>query len=75
MPSYEEELAAERRIALLLADGTGDFDHVRACCFHDLLILRGYVRSMEARERAQEIAKGAGFTTVINDISIRPPER
>jgi hypothetical protein len=38
-------VSREKRLALLLADGSGDFDFVRAIAFQDMVILEGHVMS------------------------------
>ena len=62
----------ERRLALLLADGTGNFDFVRALAFEDTAYLEGHVKSYEHKYRAEELARHVGFTTVQNTVRVYP---
>ena len=69
-----QEVNRERRLALLLADGTGNFDFVRAVAFEDTAYLEGHVRSYEHKLRAEELAHYVGFNTVQNTLRVYPEE-
>jgi osmotically-inducible protein OsmY len=62
----------ERRLALLLADGTGDFDFVRALAIGDSVYLQGHVKALEPKRRAEELAKYVGFQEVQNALRVFP---
>ena len=62
----------ERRLALLLADGTGDFDFVRAVAFEETVYLEGHVNSLEHKRRAEEIARYVGYAEVRNALHVFP---
>ncbi|HWO73377.1 MAG TPA: BON domain-containing protein [Dehalococcoidia bacterium] len=64
-----------RRLALLLADGTGVFDFVELEAFDDIVYLEGHVPSYESKRRAEELARYVGFTDIRNGIRVHPPER
>lgn len=68
-PDGEER---ERRLALLLADGSGDFDFCRAVAFESMVILQGYVTSYEAKQKAEALARHVGFTRVLNALRVYP---
>jgi len=68
----QEELAKERRLALLLADGTGDFDFVRAASIQNWVVLEGHVKRVRNKERAEELAHYVGFDAVVNTLRIYP---
>jgi hypothetical protein len=67
-----EEDAKEKRLALLLADGTGDFDFVRAKAIQNWMVLEGYVAAYRDKERAEELARYVGFSTIVDTIRVRP---
>jgi hypothetical protein len=60
----------ERRLALLLADGTGDFDFVRAMPIQNWVVLEGKVKGYRDKERAKELAHYVGFDAVVNTIRV-----
>jgi hypothetical protein len=62
----------ERRLALLLADGTGDYDFVRAVAIGDMVYLEGHVKSLPHKQRAEELAEYVGFREVQNALRIFP---
>lgn len=62
----------ERRLALLLADGTGNFDFVRAVALEAIIYLEGHVKSYEHKQRAEELAHYVGFLDVRNALRIFP---
>jgi hypothetical protein len=62
----------ERRLALLLADGTGNYDFVRAVVFEDTVILEGHVHAYKHKRRAEELARYVGFSSVLNTLRIHP---
>jgi hypothetical protein len=62
----------ERRLALLLADGTGDYDFVHAVAVQGVLYLEGHVPSYEHKRRAEELARYVGFEEVNNALRIYP---
>ena len=64
----------ERRLALLLADGTGDFDFVRAVALQGTVYLEGHVPSFEHKSRAEELARYVGFADVRNALRVFPEE-
>jgi osmotically-inducible protein OsmY len=66
----EPEREKERRLALLLADGTGDFDFVRAVAIQNWVVLEGKVKTSRDKERAEEIARYVGFDAVVNSIRV-----
>jgi hypothetical protein len=68
----QEDAAKERRLALLLADGTGDHDFVRALAIQNYLVLEGHVKDYRLKERAEELAKYVGFEAVVNTIRVHP---
>jgi hypothetical protein len=66
----------EQRLALLLADGTGDFDYVH--CFaldESTVVLRGSVASYALKQKAESLAQYAGFTDVMDALRITPESR
>jgi hypothetical protein len=67
-----EEDAKEKRLALLLADGTGDFDFVRARAILNWVVLEGHVTKYRDKERAEELARYVGFQGIVNTIRIHP---
>jgi hypothetical protein len=67
-----EEDAREKRLALLLADGTGDFDFVRARAILNWVVLEGHVAKYQDKERAEELARYVGFTAIVNTIRVYP---
>jgi hypothetical protein len=60
----------EHRLALLLADGTGDFDFVRAAVIQNWVVLEGKVKAYKDKERAEELARYVGFDAVVNTIRV-----
>jgi osmotically-inducible protein OsmY len=66
----EPEREKEHRLALLLADGTGDFDFVRAVAVQNWVVLEGTVRRSHDKERAEELARHVGFEAVVNTIRV-----
>jgi hypothetical protein len=64
----------ERRLALLLADGSGNFDFVRIVQFEDSVILEGRVGEYGHKRRAEELAEYVGFHDIKNAIRIVPDE-
>lgn len=62
----------ERRLALLLADGSGDFDYVRPVAFDDTLALEGHVKSYSDKQRSEDLARYVGFVTVLNALRVYP---
>ena len=69
-----QRINEERRLALLLADGTGDFDFVRAVTLEEKVYLEGHVKSYEHKQRAEELAHYVGFQDVRNALRIFPGE-
>lgn len=69
-----QQMNRERRLALLLANGTGNFDFVRAVAFEDTAYLEGHVKSYEHKRRAEELARYVGFATVQNTLRVYPEE-
>ena len=67
-----ESSIKELRLALLLADGTGDFDYVRVFAIDEAIYLDGYVTAEKSRERAEELARYVGFEQVHNFIRLMP---
>jgi hypothetical protein len=67
-----EAAEKERRLALLLADGTGDFDFVRAIAIEGRVVLEGYVKTHHHKQRAEELARYVGFRTIVNTIRVYP---
>jgi osmotically-inducible protein OsmY len=65
----------ERRLFLLLADGTGDFDFVRIVSLQDTVYLEGHVKSYEDKRRAEEVASYVGFQGIQNAIRVYPSEQ
>jgi osmotically-inducible protein OsmY len=61
-----------RRLALLLADGSGDFDFIRLAAFEDTVILEGRVPSYEHKRRASDMAEYVGFEDVRNLLRVVP---
>ncbi|HLF77794.1 MAG TPA: BON domain-containing protein [Dehalococcoidia bacterium] len=70
-----QEVNRERRLALLLADGTGDFDFVRAVVFENMVYLEGHVRTYTHKRHAEELARYVGFAQVKNALRIYPDEQ
>lgn len=66
----QSEIDKERRLALLLADGTGDFDFVLAVAIQNVIILEGKVKDYRDKERAEEFARYVGFDDVMNTIRV-----
>ena len=66
------EMERERRLALLLADGSGDFDYCRAVAFESMVILQGHVTSFEAKQQAESLARYVGFARVLNALRVFP---
>jgi len=66
------EMDKERRLALLLADGSGDFDYCRAVAFESMVILQGHVTSFEAKQQAESLARYVGFARVLNALRVFP---
>jgi len=64
-----------RRLALLLADGTGDFDFVAMDSFDGTIYLEGHVPSYGHKRRAEELARYVGFDEVRNGLRVFPPEQ
>jgi hypothetical protein len=62
----------QRRLALLLADGTGDFDFVHAITMEGIVYLEGHVLSYEQKRRAEELARYVGFDQVHNALRVVP---
>jgi osmotically-inducible protein OsmY len=62
----------ELRIALLLADGTGDFDFVRVFTIGETIYLDGYVKTPKHKVHAEEIAHYVGFEAIENFIRLMP---
>ena len=69
-----EEEAKEKRLALLLADGTGDFDFVRAKAISNWVVLEGRVKKYRDKKQAEELARYVGFTGIVNTIRVKPDE-
>ena len=67
-----EPVTRERRLALLLADGTGDFDFVRSVTLEETVYLEGHVPSYEHKRRAEDLARYVGFMEVHNALRIFP---
>jgi hypothetical protein len=67
-----DDLSKERRLALLLADGSGNFDYVRAFASENVVHLQGHVASYGLKREAGELARHVGFTRVNNAIRILP---
>jgi hypothetical protein len=67
-----ESRIKELRLALLLADGTGDFDFVRVFAVEEAIYLDGYVKSEKSRDRAEELARYVGFREIQNYIRLMP---
>jgi hypothetical protein len=63
-----------RRLALLLADGTGNYDFVHAMAVETAIILEGHVPSYEYKRRAEELARYVGFDVVHNALRVIPGE-
>lgn len=70
-----KEDAKEKRLALLLADGSGDFDFVRGKAILNWVVLEGHVRAYRDKERAEEIAQYVGFKSIVNTIRVYPEGR
>jgi hypothetical protein len=68
----KEESDRERRLALLLADGTGDFDFVRVFAIQTWVVLEGHVKAYRDKERAEELARHVGFEAIANTIRVHP---
>ncbi|MPZ50212.1 MAG: BON domain-containing protein [Dehalococcoidia bacterium] len=60
------------RLALLLADGTGDYDFVHAVAIQEVVYLEGHVPSYEHKRRAEELAQYVGFGEVRNALRVMP---
>jgi osmotically-inducible protein OsmY len=67
-----QPVTKEKRLALLLADGTGDFDFVRSTALEEVLHLEGHVPSYEHKRRAEELAHHVGFEEVHNALRVFP---
>jgi len=67
-----QEMNKERRLALLLADGTGDFDFVRALALEEMVYLEGHVKRYEHKQRAEELTRYVGFAGVRNALRVYP---
>jgi hypothetical protein len=67
-----DEETKEKRLALLLADGTGDFDFVRARAILNWVVLEGHVAMYSDKERAEELARYVGFTEIVNTVRVYP---
>lgn len=70
-----QEVNRERRLALLLADGTGDFDFVHAVAFENMVYLEGHVDAYEHKRHAEELARYVGFAEVENALRIYPDDQ
>ena len=66
----EEDANKERRLALLLADGSGDFDFVRVFGIQNWVVLEGKVKRYGDKERAEAIARDVGFASIVNTIRV-----
>jgi len=66
------DMDREKRLALLLADGTGDFDFVHLAAFEAMVILKGHVNSHVAKQKAEDLARYVGFTNVVNELRVYP---
>jgi hypothetical protein len=64
----------ERRLALLLADGTGDYDFVQAIAIEETLYLDGHVPSYEHMRRAEQLARYVGYADIRNALRVMPGE-
>jgi hypothetical protein len=67
-----QPVTRELRLALLLADGTGDYDFVRAAGVQDMCYLEGHVTRYELKRRAEELARYVGYREVTNGIRVMP---
>jgi hypothetical protein len=68
-----QPMTMERRLALLLADGSGDFDFIDLHAAGGTLWLEGEVRTYALERKAVELAEKVGFTRVLNRIRVIPP--
>lgn len=62
----------EKRLALLLADGSGDFDFVHAIALEDVLYLEGHVTKYKDKVKAEQLALYVGFRDVRNALHVYP---
>ena len=63
----------ENRLALLLADGTGDFDYVHCFAVSETsVILRGRVASYALKQKAEVLAQYVGFTDITDALRVTP---
>jgi osmotically-inducible protein OsmY len=67
-----QPITRERRLALLLADGTGDYDFVRAVAIEESVYLEGRVTSYEHKRHAEDLARYVGFRDVKNSLRVMP---
>jgi hypothetical protein len=58
------------RLALILADGTGDFDFVRVAGFGQFVFLEGHVSDYSHKVKAEQLARYVGFTDVRNELRV-----
>ena len=70
-----QPVTRERRLALLLADGTGDFDFVHALAIQEILYLEGHVNSYEHKRRAEALARYVGFREINNGLRVMPGDQ
>ena len=64
----------QRRLALLLADGSGDYDFVSAIAVLDVVYLEGRVTSYAQKQHAEDLARHVGFDEVRNMVRVVPGE-
>jgi hypothetical protein len=62
----------QKRLALLLADGSGHYDFVRAVAIEEVVFLEGHVPSYEHKRRSEELALYVGFDEIRNALRIFP---
>jgi hypothetical protein len=67
-----EPVSMERRLALLLADGSGDFDFIELHSMGETLWLEGDVPTYALEEKAVQLAEKVGFSRIINRIRVIP---
>ena len=67
-----QPITKERRLALLLADGTGDYDFVHAVVIEESVYLEGHVNRYDHKRRAEDLARYVGFRDVKNSLRVMP---
>jgi hypothetical protein len=67
-------LERTRRLALLLADGTGEFDFVQVVGFGELVYLEGRVSDHSYKVKAEQLARYVGFVDIRNAIRVLPED-